>query len=335
MRKLMLSVAATALTATLLSSPLLAWGADGHRMISGAAVAALPADLPAFLRTPQAAEEAAYLGPEKDRERGSGKSFDDENSPGHFVDIEDDLTIGGIPLNALPVSREDYDAKLNQNGTSQYRMGYLPYSIRQGFELLSKDFAYWRVDVWGEKNAKTAEERAWFAKERIFREHIIIHDLGIWSHFVGDASNPMHASVHYNGWGKKYPNPEGFTDAKIHSLFESDYVHGHITEAQLSAAMAAYRDCHCDIAQRTAEYLTASQADIVPVYRAEKDGAFKTATAEGDAMVIKRLAAGAAELRDMIIDAWKKSESMSVGYPEMKVTDIVAGKVDPYENLSY
>jgi hypothetical protein len=28
--------------------------------------------------------------------------------------------------------------------------------------------------------------------------------LGIWSHYGGDASQPLHVSIHYNGWGD-YP----------------------------------------------------------------------------------------------------------------------------------
>jgi len=163
---LTLSVAGVLLTASAQ-----AWGPDGHRMISTLAVQALPDEVPAFLRTPEAAEEAGYLGPEPDRERGGGKSFDDEHSPGHFVDVDDDLTIhGGPKLDALPDSREAYDYELNKKKTNQYRMGYLPYSIEQGFELLAKDFAYWRVDAWGEKNAKTEAERAWYARDRVMRE---------------------------------------------------------------------------------------------------------------------------------------------------------------------
>ncbi len=319
----------------LLSSSALARGTDGHRMISTVAVQSLPDEVPAFLRTPEAADEAGYLGPEADRERGAGQSFDDEHGPAHFVDVNDDLTIlGGPSLKNLPVSREKYDTELRAKGSDQYRAGYLPYSIQQGFELLSKDLAYWRVDVWGEKNGKTEAERAWYAKDRVMRERIVLHDLGIWSHFVGDGSQPMHASVHYNGWGK-YPNPEGFTQAKIHSPFESPYVHANITEKDISAVLPVYRDCKCAIWTRTADYLVGTQAEVVPLYRLEKQGAFAKPTPEGKAFVAEQLARGAAELRDMIVDAWHHSDELGVGYPEKKVSDVEAGKADPYEQLTY
>jgi len=304
------------------------WGADGHRMISTIAVQSLPADMPAFLRTPEAVYEAGYLGPEADRVRGAGKSFDDEHSPSHFVDIDDDLTIhGGPKINALPISREKYDDALRAVGTDQYKMGYLPYTIQHGFERLSKDLAYWRVDVWGEKNGKTAEARAAYAKDRVMREAIALHDLGTWSHFVADGSMPMHASIHYNGWGKG-PNPEGFTDAKIHSPFESKYVHSNITDKDIVAALPAYHDCQCAIWVRTANYLTGSQALVAPTYRLEKDHGFSKKSPEVDSFVTAQLARGAAELRDMIIDAYHHAGDLGVGYPEVKVSEIEAGKVE-------
>ncbi len=324
----------SAVACAALTSAAFGWGADGHRMISTRAVQSLPGELPAFLHTPEAAEEAGYLGPEADRQRGAGRSFDDERSPAHFVDVNDDLTINGGPsLKALPISREKYDDALRATGTDQYKMGYLPYSIQQGFELLSKDFAYWRVDAWGEKNGKTPEQRAAYAKDRVLREKIALHDLGFWSHFVGDGSMPMHASVHYNGWGKG-PNPEGFTEAKIHSRFESAYVRANITAKDVAAVLPAYRDCKCAIWVRTADYLAGSQAEVAPLYRLEKQVGFTKKTPEGNAFVTAQLARGAAELRDMIIDAYHHAADLGVGYPEVKVSEIEAGTADPAEALA-
>jgi hypothetical protein len=319
-----------------LASPsALAWGPDGHRMIGELAVKNLPADLPAFLRTPAAAKEAGYLAPEADRQRGAGEAFDAEHSPAHFADVSDDLTIlGGPPLNALPPTREQYDSALRAVGSDQYKAGTLPYSMADGFQLLAKDFAYWRVDVAGAKLGKSAKARAWYAKDRALREKIILHDLGIWAHFVGDGSMPLHASVHYNGWGD-FPNPEGFTQERVHVPVENQYVHNNVRDAEVERLMPAARDCACAIPARIAAYLTATQAEVVPFYRLEKTGAFAKPTPEGKAFVTLRLAVGAAELRDMIVDAWHESDKQSVGYPPVKVSDVEAGKADPYAELTY
>ncbi|MDE2181893.1 MAG: S1/P1 Nuclease [Alphaproteobacteria bacterium] len=317
-----------------LSQAAWAWGPDGHRMIGMLAIKALPAEIPAFLRTPVAADEIGYLAPEADRQRGAGQAFDSEHSPAHFVDVSDDLTIlGGPPLSALPETREKYDTDLRHVASDQYRAGYLPYSIIDGFDLLTKDFAYWRVDVAGEKFARTREAKAWYRRDRGARERILLRDLGIWSHFVGDGSMPLHASVHYNGWGN-FPNPEGFTDAKVHVPWENVYVHDSITAQDVAAALTPQRDC-APIEKCTADYLAADQAEVVPFYRLEKAGAFAKATPEGKAFTAKRIAAGASELRDMIVAAWHASDAQSVGYPPIKVSDIEAGKADPLEELRY
>ena len=140
---------------------------------------------------------------------------------------------------------------------------------------LKTDFAYWRVDVAGAKFAKTDAARAWFDSDRKLHEALALRDLGVWAHFVGDASQPMHASVHYDGWGD-YPNPQGFTSAKgTHAHFEGAYVRDNVSEADLAAAMKPYADCACAIEARTATYLAATNATVVPFYTLEKAHAFE------------------------------------------------------------
>ena len=145
---------------------------------------------------------------------------------------------------------------------------------------------------------------------------------------------PLHASVHYSGWGD-FPNPERFTNEHIHVPFENQYVHNNVKDADVKRAVPAAHDCGCTIAARVAAYLTASQAEVVPLYRLEKTGAFAKATPEGKAFVTQQLALGAAELRDVIVDAWHESDKQSVGYPPVQVLDVEAGKADPYAALAY
>jgi hypothetical protein len=87
------------------------------------------------------------------------------------------------------------------------------------------------------------------------------------------------------------------------------------------------------ITQRAAEYLAATNAEVVPFYRLQKSGGFKDGDARGRVFAAQRLAAGAAELRDEIVDAWRASSRLGVGYPAVKLADVLAGKVDPYDSL--
>ena len=98
------------------------------------------------------------------------------------------------------------------------------------------------------------EHRAWLARDALLREELIFRDLGVLAHYVGDGSQPLHVSVHFNGWGA-YPNPEGFTQDKIHAYFEGEFVHDYVSEAMVQADMTPYRDCLCSVERRTATFL--------------------------------------------------------------------------------
>ena len=52
--------------------------------------------------------------------------------------------MGVLPIDKLPVTREAYDTQLRARGFTQYKAGYLPYSIVDGWQQIRKDFAYWR-----------------------------------------------------------------------------------------------------------------------------------------------------------------------------------------------
>jgi hypothetical protein len=312
----------------------LAWGSTGHRITGELAMRNLPASLPDFLRNEEVALEVGELAREPDRSRASGDPHDHDLDPGHFVDVSDDLKIlGGPSLSALPATREDYDTALRAVGADEYKAGYLPYSIIDGWQQLVKDFAYWRVDVAGEKFAKTDDARAWFRSDRITREQLTIRDLGYWAHFVGDGSQPMHASVHYDGWGN-FPNPDGFTIAKgTHSHFEGAFVRSFVREADVQTLVAPYASSDVAIQARVGAYLAATQGQVVPFYRLEKAHAFDSGTPEGKAFAAERLAAAVDELRDLIADAWTASDDAKVGYPAVSVKDVEAGKADALDPL--
>ncbi|HAV50966.1 MAG TPA: S1/P1 Nuclease, partial [Brevundimonas sp.] len=84
---------ATALALTLIVLPaaeVAAWGASGHRMVGQAAMRALPEELPAFLRTAEAAAQVGELSREPDRWKGAGQPHGRERDTAHFVDMIED-----------------------------------------------------------------------------------------------------------------------------------------------------------------------------------------------------------------------------------------------------
>ena len=318
------------------AGPALPWGADGHRMVTVAAIRALPDEAPGFLRTPLAVEQLGELAREPDRSKGSGQPHDGDLDPAHFVNIDDGGRIGGGPLlSALPRNRSEYDTALRAAGEGDSaHFGYLPYALIDGWQQLVKDFGYWRVDRIGETRAATADRKAWFGRDRALREMLILRDLGYWSHFVGDAAQPLHVSIHYNSWGN-YPNPNNYTAERIHGPFEGAFVHAHVAQADVDRALAAPRSIDHPIQAEVSDYLEASRREAEPLFALWTAHGFDAADpSRGKAFTVHRLAVGASELRDLVMAAWRASATSTVGYPAVKVSDVETGAVaPPYEEM--
>jgi hypothetical protein len=311
----------------------LAWGSTGHRLIGRLAMQALPASVPGFLRTPQAVEEIGELAREPDRSRGAGQPHDADLDPGHFVDLEEGghvFTPQGPHIGALPRSRGDYDVALARAGIDPFKAGFLPYNLMDGYQQLVKDFAWWRVEKAAERSTRDRRDRAWIAADRTSRERLIVRDLGYWAHFVGDASQPMHVSIHYNGWGD-YPNPRGYTQERIHTPFEGPYVHDNVTAEAVRAAMAPPGDCGPTIQTCTVAYLTTTLGQTEPLYALRSAGGFQPGDPRGRAFATARVAAGASALRDLILKAWRESDRGQIGYGDKIITvrDAEAGRPVP------
>lgn len=315
----------------------LAWGASGHRLVGVLGAQGLPSDMPAFLRTPDAVAAIGEYAREPDRSKGSGKIHDHDRDAAHFLDIDDQGLMYGGPkfaVETLPPTRADYETALRLVGKDSWQAGYLPYAIIDGYQQLVKDFTYWRILVAAEKQTTDATRKAYYAADLKRREELLIRDLGVWAHYVGDASQPLHLSVHYNGWGD-YPNPNGYTQSRAtHFNFEGPLAKAAGDEAQVRALMPAYKDCACSIETRVVGYLTDTWKQTEPLYALEKTGGMVETDPRGRAMAQTRLAVAAAALRDLTTDAWKDSANGKIGYrPEISVADVESGKVDPWADL--
>jgi hypothetical protein len=303
-------ILATALAAVFLGamrSASFAWGLNGHTMIGQAAVAHLPDGLPAFVRTDAAKQEIVYLQSEEDRLKlgeADQAAWAREWTTDHYVDIGDDGKIGGaVAISQLPATRDDFDQALEHASTpvDPYRVGFLPYAILEGYEQVRTDFALWRAASGSEKPE---------------RERIAAHDIGIVSHFVGDGSQPLHVSIHYNGWGA-YPNPNGYTQSKTtHADFEGAFVDRYVRVNDIAPLVGEARMLSPIPLAEIEQYLEATGAQVVPFYELQKAGAFALADAtsaehkKGVAFAAERLAEGSRMLDCLILTAWRTSAGM-------------------------
>jgi hypothetical protein len=128
------------------------------------------------------------------------------------------------------------------------------------------------VLVAAERLAATPERRAWYAEDRARRERLIVVNLGLWAHYVGDASQPHHTTIHYNGWSG--PNPKRYTTARnIHSQFEGAYVRANLNAAAVRSRMLPPRAAGPIWPEVTA-YLKRTHTQVEPLYALEKAGGF-------------------------------------------------------------
>ena len=285
----------------------------------------LPDDMPAFLLTEDVPFTIGELSREPDRWRDAGTTHDSERNSGHWINLDDQgRAVGGPTLAELPDTREAYDTLARAVGRTQYSAGYLPYNIVDGWQQLVKDFGYWRVDVAATDTATDPAHAARFARDRQLREMLILRDLGVWSHYVADASNPMHTTIHSDGWGD-YPNPSGYTTEKgFHTRFETTFVNANIEAAEVRQRVPAPAPCDCSIMDRVRTYIGSSNAQVIPLYELERQGAFDGPNQPGRGF--RRDANGGGVRRNPRSrgDGMECERRPSVGFPSVTVSDVLA-----------
>ena len=278
------------------NDPAFAWGNEGHTAINRVAAQAIPSSMPRFLR--RAESEIAYLGPEPDRWRNPAEfALKNAQEPDHFIDLE---RISW--LDALPRGRYEFYRKLYEKraATPDRADDYLPEHV--GLQ------PYITMEIYGRLKAAFREYRQQLATHQSTTavQQAIIFYAGWLGHYVADGSQPLHTTVHYNGWVG--PNPHGYsTEHGIHALFETTYVGANITAKDFAPQVKSPTRLTDPFADYVA-YLKRSHARVEDVYALDKAGGF---TGKGTPAAFKftteRLAAASQMLVNLWITAWLES----------------------------
>jgi len=292
-------LAAFALLSLLAVPPSFGWGDVGHRMINRLAMEGLPADMPPFLKTPDAITEVEYLGPEPDRWRSPAEpELNAAQALDHFIDFEYADIIGTLPrrrydyiaaLTAAEITHPDKAAELQPA-----RVGFQPYITNEVWERLKAAMRQYRELTAKHEDTKPVEAA-------------ILFYAGWLGHYAGDGSQPMHVSINYNGWVLK-DNPNGYTTERgLHEKFETTFVGANIKPTDVQPLIPAVKPL-VDEWDVYMAYLRHSQSLVEQVYQIDKLKGFDGAgTPEGKRFTAECLAAGAAMLRDLIYAAWIQS----------------------------
>jgi hypothetical protein len=314
-----------------------AWDYAGHRMVNQLALASLPADFPGFVHDATNAERIAFLAGEPDRWRNvpdaiirqSGGSWAD-----HYCDLEQ-LPDAGLDPAKVPSLRYDFilefaaaraahldkfpkiDPEKNADHTREWP-GFAPWAITEYYAKLKSSFAYLKVF----QELGTPEEIANAQANAVYA-------MGIMGHYVGDCAQPLHTTVHHNGWVG--PNPNGYTTwSGIHSWIDGGLIaKAGIETAQLvprvttaqPLALAAQPDGRDAVFVAVMNYLIAQQKLVEPFYQLDKAGKLSDemekdgkphqdtapVNAEGREFVAARLLTGGQMLGALWTTAWKQA----------------------------
>jgi S1/P1 nuclease len=267
-----------------------AWGNEGHRIINRLAAANLPVDVPAFFHSDAAINEIEYLGPEPDRWRSPAEpELNAAQAPEHFIDLEPADALGTLPRRRL-----DFEAMVFAAGQRPEKIGLQPWEATEVWERLKAALREYRHLTAAHQDTHAVEQAAIFYA-------------GWLGHYVGDASQPLHTTVQYNGWTG--PNPNGYTTSHtIHWQFEGPFVGANLHAADIQPRMTPVHVIEGDIFAEYMAYLRQTSKYVEKVYQLEKVGGFEgQGTQESRDFTADRLAAGANMLRDMIYSAWMQS----------------------------
>ena len=305
-----------------------AWDYEGHRTVNKLALASLPKDFPVFVLAPAARDRITFLAGEADRWRnitstrkGTGLALGHASGPDHYLDLES-LGLYGLTPATLPPLRYDFVAAIvKARGANPARFpaidpahdadhtrglsGFLPWAITEDFEKLQSGFASLNAL---EKFGGTTEEIA-NARENI------IYVMGVMGHFVGDASQPLHTTMHHHGWTTNN-NPHHYTTSfGFHGWIDGGFFNktggidvkklsSHIQPAEKISAV----DDPDGIFQTSMNFIVETHALVEPLFQLDRDGKLSNQEnrgAEGRAFLEGQLVKSGQLLGRLWVTAWQ------------------------------
>jgi len=265
-----------------------AWGEKGHLMINQLAMDVAAPKLPEFMNV--AREQIIYNGFEPDRWRREEQTpMNNAQEVDHFFDSEKWGAISTIPSDRYLFLQQLVERK------GDLKIGYVPYAIIENYGRLVNAFRFWR-------NAKIPSDRQSASANAIYVA-------GVLGHYVGDAAQPMHLSIHHHGWAATVSNPKRFTrDTGIHSRYEAAYVNTAIDANTVRRTVRSPQRL-ANVWDSIKQYLSQTFLEVVPLYELERAGEFNPdrPRAKGTDFISAELARAGTMLAALWYTAWLES----------------------------
>ncbi|HUC85047.1 MAG TPA: hypothetical protein VL970_07640 [Candidatus Acidoferrales bacterium] len=317
---------ASAAALSALAWPAAAWDYEGHHAINELALASLPTNFPAFALTTESRLRIAYLAGEPDRWRnemnvrkGTGIALGHANGPDHYLDLED-IYLYGLTPDKLPPLRYDFVADIvkareahptkfppidpaRDTDHTRELCGFLPWSIAEYYEKLQSGFS----------TVAALEKFGGSPDDITNARQNIIYVMGVMGHFVGDASQPLHTTIQFNGWVGENPN-NYTTDHSFHQWIDGGFFRktGGIDVNKLSAKIHTAEKLSVvsdpnGIFHTAVNFIVANNHLVEPLYKLQKDGKLSDqgdAGAEGRAFLEGQLVKSGQLLGNLWYSAW-------------------------------
>lgn len=283
------------------------WGARGHSLIQEVAVDTLPqAKLPEFFS--KGKERIVGLASQPDRWKPSQLGYlKSASSLDHYFAYEQLKDILEFPADRYDFLSKVQEEKLGVPGAAPKYVGFLPYRVAELYQNLTLDFALWRKE--GEHLPKDDPKR-------LALEENALTSAGLLGHYVEDACQPLHATVHHDGWNSKAAggNPNNYREERgLHRQLETALVNANVKDEEIKKEVAAAKHWKGDPLQWGVGLIADSNAYVDKVYKLEQKGELDPAQPSQEAMdlVHSRMATGAQNLRDLWYSAWLDSKMLA------------------------
>jgi hypothetical protein len=301
-----------------------AWNAAGHRTISCLALEAADLRAAPWLGTMEVRERILFQSNHADRLRSrQSPVLRHLNEADHYFEM-DRLGSIGLTLNTVPPLRRAYlqaivlaDQRRGETAPPvsppQYLLagpGFLAHGMAESRDLLAAALHQVRIlEILADprRDLQLKQSRA-----------DVIHALGRLGHLVGDGSQPLHTTRHFNGWIGV--NPHGFTRSKaFHRLVDSrpggeetlscagllSRLPAMATGVQVTSVASPTDEAAEDRWDEMLDYLGDTHALVEPLYALERDGRFNGP--DGTSFIAGRLLAGATMLAVLLQGALEES----------------------------
>ena len=244
------------------------------------------------------------------------------NPPDHYIDLED-LKLFDLTPETLPMMRYDFAADIARARAAHPDTfppidpakdadhtreldGFLPWAITENYEKLKSGFS----------SLKAFRQYGGTPEEIANAKANCIYVMGVMGHYVGDAAQPLHTTIHHHGW--LGDNPHGYTtDRSFHQWIDGGYftkTGGLKLETMIGknhpAQIVGNPAKPDDLFNQVMAYIITQHDQLEPLYQLYKDGKLSgdgETGLQGRAFLEGQLARGGQMLGNLWYSAWQQA----------------------------